>query len=60
MALLWLKSTGGSPPFGADGCFAHLWCRGAGTHVVRVGGRGVTHGAGEKNCCHVYDEFDQL
>jgi len=29
MALLWLKSTGASPPFGADGCFAQFWCRGA-------------------------------
>lgn len=28
MALLWLKSTGVSPPFGADGCFAHSGCRG--------------------------------
>ena len=37
MALLWLKSTGGSPPFGADGCFAHLWCRG-GRHPRYVHG----------------------
>jgi hypothetical protein len=27
MALLWLKSPGVSPPFGADGCYAQLWCR---------------------------------
>jgi len=42
----------------SDQC--RLECRGGGTHVVRVGGSGLTHGAGEKNCRHVYDEFDQL
>jgi hypothetical protein len=60
MALLWPRSTGVSPPFAADGCFAQLECRGAATHVVRVGGSGVTHGAGEENCRDVYDEFDHL
>jgi hypothetical protein len=34
MAFLWLKSPGGSPPFGADGCFAQLWCRGGGPHGI--------------------------
>ena len=31
MALLWLKSPRVRPPCGADGCFAHLGCRGART-----------------------------